>query len=219
MKEGRDVVRLFRPDSMRWETLPGVKLSEYRWYPTQVQLPDDRVVIVSGFLDDPGVPTGKPAPSIDVFDYRSKQIVARRSRYDLGKGFFTNVTPGYQLYPTVFLMPWTDPDAPGELVFGFGFLIFARARSSLLRSPFSLILPSPQKTNPPTTKTKNNRRLLPLLLHLPDRADRPPHPAKRVQSLAHLARSAHRQHLRRLLGHGLGRHAPLQKRKRRVLHL
>jgi len=114
MREGRDVVRLFSPRDNRWETLPGVKLSEYRWYPTQVQLPDDRVLIVSGFLDDPGVPTGKPAPSIDVFSLRERRIVARRSRYDLGKGFFTNVTPGYQLYPTVFLMPWTDPDAPGE---------------------------------------------------------------------------------------------------------
>jgi hypothetical protein len=36
MKEGRDVVRIFYPSSMKWETLPGVKLSEYRWYPTQV---------------------------------------------------------------------------------------------------------------------------------------------------------------------------------------
>ena len=39
----------------------------------QVMLPDDRVIIVSGFLDDPGRPTGKPAPSIDVFDYKSRQ--------------------------------------------------------------------------------------------------------------------------------------------------
>jgi hypothetical protein len=38
----------------------------------------------------------------------------RKSRYDLGKKFFTNITPGYQLYPTVLLLPWTDPDAPGE---------------------------------------------------------------------------------------------------------
>jgi hypothetical protein len=38
----------------------------------KVTLPDDRVVIVSGFLDDPGRPTGKPAPSIDVFDYKSR---------------------------------------------------------------------------------------------------------------------------------------------------
>jgi hypothetical protein len=37
-----------------------------------VTLPDDRVIVVSGFLDDPGRPSGKPAPSIDVFDYRSK---------------------------------------------------------------------------------------------------------------------------------------------------
>lgn len=36
MKEGRDVVRVFYKDSLKWETLPGVKLSEYRWYPTQV---------------------------------------------------------------------------------------------------------------------------------------------------------------------------------------
>jgi hypothetical protein len=40
----------------------------------QVNLPDDRVIIVSGFLDDPARPaTGKPAPSIDVFDYKSKR--------------------------------------------------------------------------------------------------------------------------------------------------
>jgi hypothetical protein len=37
MKEGRDVVRIFNKDSMSWQTLPGVKLSEYRWYPTQVR--------------------------------------------------------------------------------------------------------------------------------------------------------------------------------------
>lgn len=36
MKEGRDVVRIFYKDSLKWETLPGVKLSEFRWYPTQV---------------------------------------------------------------------------------------------------------------------------------------------------------------------------------------
>ncbi|KAI8472424.1 MAG: hypothetical protein J3K34DRAFT_414131 [Monoraphidium minutum] len=114
MKEGRDVVRLFDRNSLKWTTLPGVKLSEYRWYPTQVVLPDDRVVIVSGFLDDPGRPTGKPAPSIDIFDYKSKQITVRKSRYDLGKKFFTNITPGYQLYPTVLLLPWTDPNAQDD---------------------------------------------------------------------------------------------------------
>lgn len=114
MKEGRDVVRIFYPSSNKWETLPGVKLSEYRWYPTQVNLPDDRVIIVSGFLDDPARQTGKPAPSIDVFDYKSKSIVVRKSRYDLGKSFFTNITPGYQLYPAVFLMNWVDPAKPDD---------------------------------------------------------------------------------------------------------
>jgi hypothetical protein len=39
----------------------------------QVNLPDDRVIIVSGFLDDPARQSGKPAPSIDVFDYRSRR--------------------------------------------------------------------------------------------------------------------------------------------------
>jgi hypothetical protein len=38
MKEGRDVVRIFYPSTMKWETLPGVKLSEFRWYPTQVSV-------------------------------------------------------------------------------------------------------------------------------------------------------------------------------------
>lgn len=42
MKEGRDVVRLFHRDGLRWETLPGVKLSEYRWYPTQVRQHEGR---------------------------------------------------------------------------------------------------------------------------------------------------------------------------------
>lgn len=36
MKEGRDVVRIFDKNSLSWQALPGVKLSEYRWYPTQV---------------------------------------------------------------------------------------------------------------------------------------------------------------------------------------
>jgi hypothetical protein len=36
MKEGRDVVRIFNRVTNKWRTLPGVKLSEYRWYPTQV---------------------------------------------------------------------------------------------------------------------------------------------------------------------------------------
>jgi hypothetical protein len=36
MKEGRDVVRLFDRKTLKWTTLPGLKLSEYRWYPTQV---------------------------------------------------------------------------------------------------------------------------------------------------------------------------------------
>jgi hypothetical protein len=40
---------------------------------TQVNLPDDRVIIVSGFLDDPVRQSGKPAPSIDVFDYKSRR--------------------------------------------------------------------------------------------------------------------------------------------------
>jgi hypothetical protein len=39
----------------------------------QVNLPDDRVIIVSGFLDDPARQSGKPAPSIDVFDYKSRR--------------------------------------------------------------------------------------------------------------------------------------------------
>lgn len=39
----------------------------------QVNLPDDRVIIVSGFLDDPVRQSGKPAPSIDVFDYKSRR--------------------------------------------------------------------------------------------------------------------------------------------------
>jgi hypothetical protein len=41
-------------------------------------------------------------------------ITVRKSKYDLGKKFFTNITPGYQLYPAVFLMPWTDPNAPDD---------------------------------------------------------------------------------------------------------
>ena len=43
-----------------------------------------------------------------------RRITTRKSRYDLGKSFFTNITPGYQLYPTVMLLPWTDPSAPSE---------------------------------------------------------------------------------------------------------
>ena len=35
MREGRDAVRLFDRTTLQWATLP-VKLSEYRWYPTQV---------------------------------------------------------------------------------------------------------------------------------------------------------------------------------------
>lgn len=42
MKEGRDVVRIFDKNSLSWQTLPGVKLSEYRWYPTQV-IPNKRI--------------------------------------------------------------------------------------------------------------------------------------------------------------------------------
>jgi hypothetical protein len=42
------------------------------------------------------------------------RITVRKSRYDLGKKFFTNITPGYQQYPVVYLLPWTDPSAPGE---------------------------------------------------------------------------------------------------------
>jgi hypothetical protein len=42
-------------------------------FPLQINMPDDRVIIVSGFLDDPARQTGKPAPSIDVFDYKSKR--------------------------------------------------------------------------------------------------------------------------------------------------
>ena len=42
-----------------------------------------------------------------------RRITVRKSRYDLGKRFFTNVTPGYQQYPVVQLLPWADPDAPG----------------------------------------------------------------------------------------------------------
>lgn len=30
------MVRIFDKNSLSWQTLPGVKLSEYRWYPTQV---------------------------------------------------------------------------------------------------------------------------------------------------------------------------------------
>ncbi len=40
------------------------------------------------------------------------RIVASRSKQQLPKDFFTNLTPGYQLYPAIFLLPWTDPAAP-----------------------------------------------------------------------------------------------------------
>jgi hypothetical protein len=46
--------------------------------------------------------------------YTLRSITVRKSKYDLGKKFFTNITPGYQLYPAVFLMPWTDPNAPDD---------------------------------------------------------------------------------------------------------
>lgn len=46
--------------------------------------------------------------------YFQPSIVVRKSRYDLGKSFFTNITPGYQLYPAVFLMNWIDPAKPGK---------------------------------------------------------------------------------------------------------
>ena len=48
MKEGRDVVRLFDPKALTWTTLPGVKLSEYRWYPTQVRYGLVRFLVVVG---------------------------------------------------------------------------------------------------------------------------------------------------------------------------
>jgi hypothetical protein len=51
-----------------------------------------------------------PTPTPHTFH---RSIVVRKSRYDLGKSFFTNITPGYQLYPAVFLMNWVDPSKPG----------------------------------------------------------------------------------------------------------
>jgi hypothetical protein len=42
------------------------------------------------------------------------RVVKSKDKYSLGKDFFTNVTPGYQLYPSVYYLPWTDPAAPSE---------------------------------------------------------------------------------------------------------
>jgi hypothetical protein len=249
MKEGRDVVRVFDRSSLQWTTLPGVKLSEYRWYPTQVRPagPGSRaaagsrgrrrapirlcplllpLVMACGpagascisLTDAPstlshrrrlspttknqrparwrfpttasswsagswttrGAPPASPrrrstcsttrasrespshaccvighasnvhvcraadpplqlnvrslecmgsflprweppdtalaAPSAPAcpFHPHLPSITLRKSRYDLGKSFFTNITPGYQLYPTVLLLPWTDSSAPGD---------------------------------------------------------------------------------------------------------
>jgi hypothetical protein len=54
-------------------------------------------------------PTPIPAPAHPP----TPSITVRKSRYDLGKKFFTNITPGYQQYAVVYLLPWTDPSAPG----------------------------------------------------------------------------------------------------------
>lgn len=59
-------------------------------------------------------------PTNEVRVWLSCSIVVRKSRYDLGKSFFTNLTPGYQLYPAVFLLNWLDPNKPGEAGGGGG---------------------------------------------------------------------------------------------------
>lgn len=43
----------------------------------------------------------------------SCRVIASRNRFDLGKSFFVNYAALYQLYPTILLMPWTDPNRPG----------------------------------------------------------------------------------------------------------
>lgn len=62
----------------------------------------------------------RPAPA---------SITVRKSRYDLGKSFFTNITPGYQLYPTVLLLPWRDASAPNDY-----FLLFYTCRTGQARA-------------------------------------------------------------------------------------
>lgn len=51
---------------------PRATPSRSRRYPTQVQLPDDRTLIIAGFATG----SGPPVPSLEVFDYRSGAITS-----------------------------------------------------------------------------------------------------------------------------------------------
>ncbi|GBF91509.1 glyoxal or galactose oxidase [Raphidocelis subcapitata] len=102
--EGRYAVRTWSKDGTAWTTRPE-GLAYPHWYPTQLTLPDDRVLAVGGYASE----ADPPVPAIEVWDGRVRRVTT------IAPEPFLQQLGGLNLYPTVLLLPWTN--APGNHLF------------------------------------------------------------------------------------------------------
>eukprot|EP00775_Hariotina_reticulata_P010774 gene10774-10930_t len=127
LMDGLRSIRLWREGTNQWETLPQT-LQDPHWYPTQVQLPDDRTLIIGGFATG----SGPPVPSLEVFDYRNGAITSFNPH-----PWLQEIYPNL-LYPGGWLLPYVRADNPANYLF-FSFACTKGAVLSVAPAPANTV--------------------------------------------------------------------------------
>eukprot|EP00798_Chlamydomonas_sp_ICE-L_P029052 gene29052-32254_t len=78
LKEGRKSIRTFNPSTLQWTTLPQL-LNSNHWYPTQLTLPDGRVIVAGGSKTQ----TGPPNSETEIIDTRTSPYTVSYQVLDL----------------------------------------------------------------------------------------------------------------------------------------
>eukprot|EP00798_Chlamydomonas_sp_ICE-L_P026251 gene26251-17351_t len=82
LKEGRKSIRTFNPSTLQWTTLPQL-LNSNHWYPTQLTLPDGRVIVAGGSKTE----TGPPNPETEIIDTRTSPYTVSHKGLDSSRTF------------------------------------------------------------------------------------------------------------------------------------
>ncbi|KAI8468211.1 MAG: hypothetical protein J3K34DRAFT_523112 [Monoraphidium minutum] len=104
LTEGRYAIRTWDKDGTTWETRPE-GMAYPHWYPTQLTLPDDRVLHVGGYASE----ADPPVPAIEIWDNRVKRVTTIHPEP------FLEQLGGLNLYATTLMLPWTN--AAGNVLF------------------------------------------------------------------------------------------------------
>lgn len=144
MVEGRDAVRYFDPLTNTFTRLTGQnqKLGSYHWYPTQLTLPDDRVINCGGYYSDGSL--GGPNPMCEIFDARTNTVVAILPN----QGFLSWWGQDWKnLYPTMILLPYTaaaDPTSFYIFLYGCNWGMIIRATAANTLAEVQMVPPLPE---------------------------------------------------------------------------